>query len=189
MARGLPAAALLLSVVLLTAGVASAGKKVTICHVPRGNPANAHTISVCEAAVSAHLHHGDVLGTCPRHCEGPGCCSSSADCDDGNACTVDSCRDGICANEPRDCAVADRCLAGFCAANGECATAPVSGDPLCNFCGDGLAQPLEDCDGQDLKGETCATVLGPGYEPAGLACNVSCHFDTSLCAPIDPGPD
>src|SRR5215208_3529281 len=38
--------------------------KVTICHIPPGNPANAHTISVGEAAVPAHLAHGDFIGSC-----------------------------------------------------------------------------------------------------------------------------
>jgi hypothetical protein len=40
-------------------------KKVLICHVPPGNPAAAHTISISENAVSAHLkHHDDYLGAC-----------------------------------------------------------------------------------------------------------------------------
>jgi hypothetical protein len=40
-------------------------KKTTICHIPPGNPANAHTICVGNAAVPAHLeHHGDFVGTC-----------------------------------------------------------------------------------------------------------------------------
>jgi hypothetical protein len=38
--------------------------KVLICHVPPGNPDNAHTIQVGEPALSAHLAHGDVLGSC-----------------------------------------------------------------------------------------------------------------------------
>lgn len=38
--------------------------KVTICHIPPGNPANAHTITVSEKAVPAHLAHGDTLGPC-----------------------------------------------------------------------------------------------------------------------------
>lgn len=38
--------------------------KVMICHIPRGNPANAHTIVVATAAVKAHLPHGDTLGSC-----------------------------------------------------------------------------------------------------------------------------
>ena len=40
-------------------------KKTTICHIPPGNPANAHTICVGNAAVPAHLqNHGDYLGAC-----------------------------------------------------------------------------------------------------------------------------
>jgi outer membrane biosynthesis protein TonB len=39
-------------------------KKITICHIPPGNPFNAHTITVGESAVQAHLDHGDYLGPC-----------------------------------------------------------------------------------------------------------------------------
>ena len=39
-------------------------KKRTICHIPPGNPANAHTLCVGTAAVPAHLQHGDTLGEC-----------------------------------------------------------------------------------------------------------------------------
>jgi hypothetical protein len=38
--------------------------KVTICHIPPGNPGNAHTITVGASAVDAHLGHGDYLGPC-----------------------------------------------------------------------------------------------------------------------------
>jgi hypothetical protein len=46
---------------------ASDPKKCTICHVPPGNPPNAHTITVGCSAVQAHLknHPGDCLGPCP----------------------------------------------------------------------------------------------------------------------------
>ena len=33
--------------------------KVVLCHIPPGNPENAHTIEVGESAVDAHLEHGD----------------------------------------------------------------------------------------------------------------------------------
>jgi hypothetical protein len=39
-------------------------EKVTICHIPPGNPDNAHTIVVGAPAVPAHLAHGDFLGSC-----------------------------------------------------------------------------------------------------------------------------
>ncbi|AFE06254.1 putative lipoprotein [Corallococcus coralloides DSM 2259] len=38
--------------------------RVTICHIPPGNPANAHSITVGLPAVAAHLRHGDTLGAC-----------------------------------------------------------------------------------------------------------------------------
>ena len=38
--------------------------KVTICHIPPGNPGNAHTITIGEPAVRAHLRHGDTIGVC-----------------------------------------------------------------------------------------------------------------------------
>jgi hypothetical protein len=38
--------------------------KVTICHIPPENPANAHEITVGASAVPAHLDHGDTLGAC-----------------------------------------------------------------------------------------------------------------------------
>ncbi len=43
-------------------------KKVYICHIPPGNPANAHTLEVSINAVAAHLQHGDVLGSCNQLC-------------------------------------------------------------------------------------------------------------------------
>jgi hypothetical protein len=39
--------------------------KVTICHIPPGRSAKAHTLSVNVMAVPAHLRHGDTLGPCP----------------------------------------------------------------------------------------------------------------------------
>ncbi len=41
------------------------GHKVLICHIPPGNPANAHTICVDKHAVDPHVsHHGDGVGEC-----------------------------------------------------------------------------------------------------------------------------
>jgi hypothetical protein len=42
-----------------------AGHKVLICHIPPGNPANAHTICVDHNAVQPHVQqHGDTIGAC-----------------------------------------------------------------------------------------------------------------------------
>lgn len=38
--------------------------KVDVCHIPPGNPANMHVITVGMPAVKAHLAHGDRLGNC-----------------------------------------------------------------------------------------------------------------------------
>lgn len=39
--------------------------KTTICHIPPGNPSNAHTLCVANAAVPAHMEdHQDTLGEC-----------------------------------------------------------------------------------------------------------------------------
>ena len=69
---------LLLAVALflpaLVAGAAPGPKpdkgKVEVCHIPPGNPGEAHTISVGGPALSAHLAHGDTEGECPE--ERPG---------------------------------------------------------------------------------------------------------------------
>lgn len=70
----------------------AAEPKVTICHVPPGNPDNAHEITVAEASLPAHFPHGDTLGTCagepppPVECSGDctelaqECCEARIDC-------------------------------------------------------------------------------------------------------------
>jgi len=45
-------------------GAIAEGAKVDVCHIPPGNPENAHTITISENAVSAHLDHGDHVGAC-----------------------------------------------------------------------------------------------------------------------------
>ena len=46
-------------------GTEKTGEKVDICHVPPGNPENAHVISVSVFALPAHWAHGDYLyGPC-----------------------------------------------------------------------------------------------------------------------------
>jgi hypothetical protein len=47
-------------------GESGGESQVTICHIPPGNPGNAHTITVGASAVPAHLAHGDTLGACPN---------------------------------------------------------------------------------------------------------------------------
>ena len=44
--------------------VISKAQKVEICHIPPGNPQNAHTIDISINALNAHLAHDDFLGAC-----------------------------------------------------------------------------------------------------------------------------
>jgi hypothetical protein len=77
-------------------------KKATLCHVPPGNPSNAHTISVSSRAVGSHLAHGDSLGPCPTTCGGEG----GGSCDDDQFCQVaegDCGGEGVCENRPDVC--------------------------------------------------------------------------------------
>jgi len=71
MKRKLASAILLTVLAVLGVAVVSADSqgKVDICHIPPGNPENAHTINVSVNAIPAHLDHGDRLGSCD---EGPG---------------------------------------------------------------------------------------------------------------------
>jgi hypothetical protein len=40
------------------------GEKIIVCHIPPGNPANAHDIEISINALQAHLDHGDFVGGC-----------------------------------------------------------------------------------------------------------------------------
>ena len=65
--------------------------KVTICHVPPGNPGNAHELTVGASAVSAHQAHGDALGLC-----GPACAIEGAACVADADCCLGQCGAGGC---------------------------------------------------------------------------------------------
>ena len=57
--------AVVVAVFLVPLAAFAAADKVTICHIPPGNPANAHTITVGAPAVDKHVaNHGDTLGPC-----------------------------------------------------------------------------------------------------------------------------
>jgi Protein of unknown function (DUF1566) len=48
-----------------------------------------------------------------------------------------------------------------------------------SVCGDGIVETGEQCDGSNLNGQTCQT---QGFPEGGtLACNSTCHFNTSGC--------
>ena len=120
---------LILSVILFGFGalvampeIAFAGStKVPVCHIPPGNPANFHTISVGEKALQAHLNHGDLEGSCLASCD--------ALCDDSNLCTQDVVSDPdqcICQQIPGpavSCDDTDPCTLDSCDAGTGCINA------------------------------------------------------------------
>src|SRR5882672_2682476 len=92
----------------LTAGSAvrearAAAGKIDVCHIPPGNPAGAMTISVgSQAALAAHLAHGDTQGAC----------NSGPTCQDVCQATYDGCLAGaggdpdiiiVCGNQFAGC--------------------------------------------------------------------------------------
>jgi hypothetical protein len=64
--KNLKFAGLLVFLLLLPFALAQSNgnDKITICHIPPGNPDNAHSITISESAVPAHLAHGDNRGEC-----------------------------------------------------------------------------------------------------------------------------
>ncbi len=56
----------------------------------------------------------------------------------------------------------------------------LSGCEAKGICGDGVADGLEECDGEDLRGATCATLDGT-YIGGELGCSVDCEYLTHRC--------
>jgi cysteine-rich repeat protein len=144
----------ILFAVLFVASASYADEKVTLCHYPPGNSNNPQNIVVGEAAVAAHLRHGDQIGACPS-----GCQVDPSICDDGNACTSDSCdANGVCVSEPVNCDDSDSCTVDSCDPVAGCVYSPVDApDSDCpGFCGDGILQAPEGCDdGNDNPFDGC----------------------------------
>lgn len=56
----------------------------------------------------------------------------------------------------------------------------VTGSVKIAICGDGVIEGPEDCEREDLNGETCESL---GYQSGTLSCDIACDFDTSGCVP------
>lgn len=64
-------------------------KKTTICHVPPGNPANAHTLCIGNPAVGPHLaNHPDYLGPCKVEMACPPAHMPAADAGGAGGCSA-----------------------------------------------------------------------------------------------------
>ena len=156
-----------LLLVVFAFGAPAWAAKVKVCHVPPGNPANFHTITVDENAVQAHLGHGDLLGACFAHCDQL--------CDDGNACTIDACDAAehcLATHPPVSCDDGNLCTVDSCDPAAGCASTP-------KVCHDSANCTVDTCD--PLTGN-CA--FPPVSCPAGQSCNASngsCENERSTC--------
>jgi hypothetical protein len=136
--------------VLLGTPPALAGDaKVEVCHRPPGDLDNFHTIRISANALSAHLAHGDLPEACNAACatlcddqnectvDDTGDCDlngcpidrAPTNCDDGFACTTDSCDPATgCEYEPSIvCDAPDLCTMSTCAEpEGMCMDTPLS---------------------------------------------------------------
>ena len=155
MQRRFPSLTILIALFALTASAAWAGgAKVKVCHIPPGNPANFHTITISENALQAHLGHGDLAGACFAHCDSL--------CSDGNACTIDACdatEHCISTHPPVNCSDGSLCTTDTCNPATGCDNVP-------KICLDGDNCTVDSCD--PLTG-TC--VAPPKVCPAGQSCN------------------
>ena len=105
---------------------ASPAAKVEVCHLPPGNKANFHTITISSNALAAHLAHGDLTGACENLGE--------ILCDDANACTYDRFATGttVCAHAPVNCNDTNPCTTDSCNPDtGMCEATPVTSGASC----------------------------------------------------------
>lgn len=109
-------------------------------------------------------------------CEDPGFCGSSAECNDGNACTVDTCLSNVCSNAPQpDCCTGDAqcddnyaCSVDQCVAN-ECQNSLIGGCCVFNSeCDDGSACTTDTC---DSASNTCTFTPTPDCCTSALDCD------------------
>ncbi len=152
---------------ILGAAVAAAAPlpKVTICHIPPGNPANWHTITISQNALQKHIDlHGDLVGTCQENCE--------TLCDDGDFCTIDCTQAGECEPEPRppvDCDMGG-CFTDFCDPGSGCVNDPITCEDDGNLCTIEACDPIDGCVATPVvcpDGETCDPGTGLCEPPVG----------------------
>jgi hypothetical protein len=113
-------------------------KLVTICHVPPGNPANAHTITVGEAAAQRHLeqHPGDTMGSCqtsPTTTTSTSTSTSTTTPTTSTSTSTTSTTTMCLPNGSSPCTDDSRCCSGNCE-NGKCCIPEEQETSVFGFC-------------------------------------------------------
>ncbi len=111
---------------------------------------------------------------CRSDCRHPRCGDGVAD--EGEACdgrdlAGQSCPDLVDPNAP----AGEHFTGGVLACSNDCTLDPAG----CTRCGNGLAEPGEECDGSDLAGQDCASA--GNRQDGRLHCAEDCTFDISGC--------
>lgn len=75
--------------------------KITICHIPPGNPNNKRTLTISTSALQAHINHGDVMGSCDESSKGTSD-KDTTDKDTGGKDTTDKDAGGKDTSDPQD---------------------------------------------------------------------------------------
>lgn len=111
-------------------------------------------------AVAAHLTSAGIsLLVAGCDMTPPASCTSSSDCDDGDACTVDTCDSGICKNVPL-CTSDAACNDGNTCTSDVCVDGCCVNTPLCmaaSDCDDNDASTADSC-----RNGCCQNTLGSG---------------------------
>jgi len=179
--------------------------KVQVCHVPPSNPGNYHTITIPEAALKAHLAHGDLAGPCANFC--------GVFCGDDSVCTQDTgtfdyvTEKCVCSNLPVDCSSTTPCLqptgcdptlgcqyapneGAACEADTNVCTGPdtcdgagscVAGPSIAGCCLSDAECPTDACQHSECVANACTT---PVPTQVALDCVPVNACSTAVCDPV-----
>lgn len=128
------------------------------------NFCNCQTLDPCEVIPC-------MIGTCSEALQGQ-CEQLPINCDDGNACSVDTCdpKTGACAHTPVNCDTGDKCVHHLCEPVNGCYHVPFD------------LTPGHDCDDGSLcTTDTCAPATGCVNTP--LDCSDADYCTDDLCRP------
>ncbi len=141
---------------------------VTLCHIPPGNPDDAHTITI-GASAEAHLAHGDYLGECEEQDENPQDDDWGDDGDEGaDGDDADDDDDGGSSNENNDDDVNGDDEDGASDDDDAGDETDDDGDDLADSDGDGVYDDADPCGGTpagetvDQSGCSCSQRDGDG---------------------------